>query len=299
MADLDALRKQFVVSGVSFGMKNELAFVRVETLHAKATIYLQGAHLTDWQPAGFEPAIFVSRTSDYLAGKPIRGGIPVVFPWFAGDKKKDRVNGHPGPSHGFVRTQEWTLDTVQLEHHDMRLMFVLGPTAISQSMAFDSFLLAVEFAIGKTLSFTLTVKNLGAQSLKFEEAFHSYYRVVDIHEVSVTGLETTHFIDKTDSMKVKQGEVIRFAGVVDRVYNDVTTPATVEDVAGKRSIRVEKHGSDSTIVWNPAAPLADLGEWDWHEMVAVETGNVGTNTVELAAGETKVMGSTVRVERLV
>src|ERR1700722_4423553 len=110
--DAAALRQQFKVHGVTFDEANELTRVQVATKAATATIYLQGAHLTAWQPAGFEPAILISHKSDFAPGKPIRGGIPIAFPWFATDRRKDRIDGHPGPSHGFARIQDWTLEAV-------------------------------------------------------------------------------------------------------------------------------------------------------------------------------------------
>src|SRR5271155_4454583 len=96
-----------------FGMPGTLAFHQtdsglvyadVTTPQAKAKVYLQGAHLAAWQPAGPQPFIFLSRKSALVPGKPIRGGVPIAFPWFA-----NRHDGKPGPSHGFARIQEWTL----------------------------------------------------------------------------------------------------------------------------------------------------------------------------------------------
>ena len=70
---------------------------------ATAEIYLQGAHVTRWQPAAAEhPVIFLSEKSQFTAGKAIRGGVPLVFPWFA-----ERKGGLPGGMHGFARTLPW------------------------------------------------------------------------------------------------------------------------------------------------------------------------------------------------
>jgi glucose-6-phosphate 1-epimerase len=80
---------------------------------------------------------------------------------------------------------------------------------------------------------------------------------------------------------------------VDRVY--ANTPATVEilDLGFKRSIRIEKSGSASTVVWNPwiekSKRMADFGDDEYPHMVCVESGNVGENTQTLAPGETAVL----------
>ena len=254
-------------------------------------IYLQGAHLTAWQPVGFEPAILLSHKSDFLPGKPIRGGIPIVFPWFATDHKKDRIDSHPGPSHGFARIQDWSLERANRTAGGMALTFTQGPTTVSRSMGYDHFKLSLEFQIGRELKLAMTVTNAGDKPLNFEQAFHTYYEVADIHETSVSGLEPTSFIDKTDELKVKPAahEPIRFAKPTDRVYNNTTASCVIDDKAGGRRITVAKSGSKSTIVWNPFAEMADLGPWDWHEYVAVETGNVGEDAITLAPGAHSVI----------
>ena len=203
----------------------------VTTRHATATIYLQGAHLTAWQPASQEPVIFLSRKSDFLPGKPIRGGIPIAFPWFATDSKPDRIDGHPGPSHGFARLSEWTLSSAVRSGDDAVLTFELGPNDLSRSLGFEHFHLKMVFTIGPTLTLAMTVTNTGDKPLQFEEAFHSYYAVTDIHEVTVTGLEPTSFIDKTDNMKRNPAAnaPLTFTKFTDRVYNNTTATCTIHD----------------------------------------------------------------------
>jgi len=290
-----ALRQRFTVPGLTFDEADGLTRIHVDTPQATATIYLQGAHLTAWQPAGFEPAILLSHNSSFGPGKPIRGGIPVVFPWFAIDSKQDRIDGHPGPMHGFARIQDWSLDKAQRVGDVMELTFTLGPTAMSHSLGYDNFLLSLEFHIGHELGLAITVTNTGAKPLFFEQAFHAYYEIADIHEVSVSGLETTSYIDKNDAFKLNPAahEPIRFTKPNDRVYNNTTATCVIDDKAGARRITVAKSGSHSTIVWNPFAELADLGEWDWHEFVAVETGNVGADAITLGPGAHSTMQAQV------
>src|SRR5215469_3876015 len=131
-----------------FGISGALAFHQIPsglivaditTPAATATIYLQGAHVALWQPKGTQPVLFMSRTSDLEPGKPIRGGVPLAFPWFALDSKQDRVDGQPGPSHGFARIQDWTVSFAAMAGDNLHMIFTLGPTAMSRSMGFDNF----------------------------------------------------------------------------------------------------------------------------------------------------------------
>ena len=141
----------------------------------------------------------------------------------------------------------------------------------------------------------MIVTNTGKEAMSYEEAFHNYWQVADIHEVSLIGLEPTSFIDKTDEMKVKPAEhaQIRFIKTVDRVYNHTTADLMIHDVAGRRKILLHKTGSNTTVVWNPFGPLPDLGEWDWHSMCAVEVANAGDDAITLASGESKTMAQHV------
>ncbi|GGG67570.1 D-hexose-6-phosphate mutarotase [Edaphobacter dinghuensis] len=294
--ELTQLNEHFAIPGVlAFHQTpSGLIYADVTTPHATATIYLQGAHLTAWQPAGEQPVLFLSRKSDFEQGKPIRGGAPIAFPWFA-----NRHDGKAGPSHGFARIQDWTLAFAALAGEDLHLTFTLAPTAMSRELGFDNFRLAYRLVIGRTLTMQLAVANDAATPLVFEEALHTYYAVDDIHEVTVTGLEPTPFIDKTDAMREKPAAhaPLSFTGPTDRVYQNTAVTCVLHDGAGRRRITVAKTNSNTTVVFNPWKAMADMGEDEWHEMLCVETVNAAANTVTLAPGETHAMQAVVSVEK--
>jgi len=294
--ELAQLNEHFAIPGVLafHQIPSGLIYASVTTPHATATIYLQGAHLTAWQPAGEQPVLFLSRESDFLPGKPIRGGVPIAFPWFA-----NRHDGKTGPSHGFARIQDWTLAFAALAGEDLHLTFTLAPTAMSRELGYDNFRLAYRLIIGRTLTMQLAVANDAATPLVFEEALHTYYSVVDVHEVTVTGLEPTPFIDKTDNMREKPAAhaPLAFTGPTDRVYQNTAATCVLHDVAGRRRITVAKTNSDTTVVFNPWKAMPDMSADEWHEMLCVETVNAATNTVTLAPGKTHTMQALISVEK--
>jgi glucose-6-phosphate 1-epimerase len=296
--DLNQLNEHFAIPGVlSFhATASGLAYASVTAPNATATVYLQGAHLSAWQPNGQKPVLFLSRKSDLLPGKPIRGGVPIAFPWFA-----NRHDGKPGPSHGFARVQEWTLAFAAMAGDDLHLTFTLAPTEMSRTFGFDNFRLAYQLTIGRTLTMQLTVANDASTPLVFEEALHTYYAVTDIHEITVTGLEGVTYLDKVDNFKPKvQQGAITITEQTDRVYLNTTGPCIIHDTPGKRRIHIEKTGSSTTVVWNPwengAQKLADLDPTEWHEFVAVETVNAAANTITLAPKATHVVQAHITVE---
>jgi glucose-6-phosphate 1-epimerase len=296
----EALQQRFARSRfLTFDSDHGLTRIHVSTPDCTAMVYLQGAHLAAFQPAGEQPVIFMSSKSDLAPGKALRGGVPVVFPWFAGDKKNDRMDGHPGPSHGFARIQDWSLDSATMDGREAELVFTLGSTELSRRMGFDHFLLTMGFRFGRTLTEELTVRNDGTAPLEFEEAMHAYFHVADIHETTIYGLEGARFIDKVDHFTLKPATLtpLTFDSRTDRVYLDTTGPYRIRDGAAGRTLYVSKQGSQSTITWNNFGPLPDLGEWEWHSYVALETANVDANHIALAPGSSHAMAMMVEVKR--
>jgi glucose-6-phosphate 1-epimerase len=296
--DLKQLNDHFAIPDVlRFDEQHGLIRAIVTTPAASATIYLQGAHLAHWQPAGQRPVLFMSRKSDFAPGKPIRGGVPIAFPWFAIDSKADRYQGKPGPSHGFARIQDWTVSFAALSGNDLHITFTLGPTELSREMGFDHFRLAFDLTIGRSLTMKLAVANDTGKPLVFEEALHTYFFVVDAHEISVTGLEPTSYIDKTDDFKVKPAANAPFTPTqfTDRIYPGTTATCAIHDQLAKRTITIEKQNSDTTVVFNPWRELPDMGPDEWHEMICVETVNAGANAVTLESGKTHIMTAHITI----
>jgi glucose-6-phosphate 1-epimerase len=298
--DLSQLNEHFSLPGVLafHATASGLIYAGITTQHASATVYLQGAHLAAWQPKGQQPAIFVSRKSEFVPGKPIRGGVPIAFPWFAA-----RHDGKTGPSHGFARIQDWTLAFAALAGDDLHLTFTLGPTEMSRSLGYDNFRLAYQLIIGRSLTMQLTVANDAAEPLAFEEALHTYYAVEDVHEVSVSGLEGVTYLDKNDNLQAKQQHgAITITEPTDRVYLNTSSTCILHDIAGKRRVTVAKTGSNTTVVWNPwesgALKLPDLDPTEWHEFVAVETVNAAANAITLAPGARHVIQANISVEEV-
>lgn len=272
--------------------------VHVVAPSATATLYLQGAHLTDWTPAGESPVLWTSTASGYREGTPIRGGVPICFPWF---------DAHPAapaaPAHGFARRVPWELTEATETGEGVELVLTLTDDESTRSGPWPHrFEARLTVRVGRTLGLELRVTNRDTVDLTFEEALHTYLRVGDVATCEVEGLEGAPFVDKADGGAEVGGVPgpVRFAGQVDRIYPDNAAGTVLRDGA-TRSVRVDKRGSSSTIVWNPgeqvAARMADVGEGEWRQMVCVETANVRDAAVSLAPGEVHAMTVTYGVVR--
>lgn len=273
----------------------------ITTPLAEAHIHLHGAHVTHFAPAGNAPLLFVSAFSDYQNGKPIRGGVPVIFPWFG-----PRA-GHPtAPAHGFARTSTWAAESVA-EQPDGAVVIVLrlDPDEASQTAWDHRWVLRHRITVGTSLTMALEIENLGATPFHCEEALHTYFRVSDVRNIEVLGLENAEYLDKADGMRRKRqsADPIQFTAETDRTYVNTSNRCVIADPGLSRRIVIEKSGSQSTIVWNPwiakARAMADFGEDEWPFLVCVETGNVADNTLEIAPANRHVTTTTISLENSV
>lgn len=303
--NLQALSDQFAIPGVLVFSQNEHGLLRanVTTPSCTAEIYLQGAHLTQWQPTGEHPVLFLSERSFFEPGKAIRGGIPLIFPWFGARTPTPDDPRTDGPSHGFARTADWTLAFAALAGDDLHLTLTLGPTDTSRSFGYDQFALVFELTLGIELNLKLTVKNQAANPLHFEEAFHTYFAIGDAQQTSLIGLSDTDYLDKTDNYKKKHQSdpLLKLTGETDRPYLDTLVPVNIDDPVLKRRITIDKAESRSTVVWNPwsalTATIPDMSPSCWLTMVCVETANVATNAITLAPNEQHTMEAHIFVQQ--
>jgi glucose-6-phosphate 1-epimerase len=249
------------------GLGNLPKLVLVADDGAAAEIYLHGAHVAAWRTAGAD-RLFLSATSKFEPGVPIRGGVPVCFPQFA--------NQGPLPMHGLVRTVAWQVDQVGLRA-DGAAQAVLRLEASATTNASWPHAFALDYTVtvhGRVLSLALCVSNTGNEPLSFTGALHTYLRVGDIRATQVQGLQGVHYRDKflgTDDV-VENAAALAIDRPLDRVY--YAAPANLTVVEPGRSTAIRAEGFPDTVVWNPgperAAAFADLEPGGWERMLCVE-----------------------------
>ncbi|MEY4425788.1 MAG: hypothetical protein RL535_86 [Pseudomonadota bacterium] len=272
--------------------------------HATARICLQGGHVLSWQPTTTpEPVIWMSTDAQFAIGKPIRGGIPVCWPWFGAHASDDTL-----PAHGFARTQPWQVKgTRSLDDGSTEISLTMPLTLAMQTMwslaSLNMTQLDMLINVGKTLKIALITRNLGASDIAVTEALHTYLAVSNVAQIELNGLQGTHFHDKAAGWtEGDQAGTISFDQEFDRVYVNTPNRCTIVDTGFKRNIHIAKLGSQSTVVWNPwadrAAQMGDLGEEGWKSFVCVETANALRNAVTVPAGKSHTMAVEYRVENI-
>jgi len=251
---------------------------------ARAEIYLHGAHVTSWIPAGGSEVLFLSPKAEFLSGRPIRGGVPIIFPQFGGLGKL--------PAHGFARTMTWELAETAPDHAILRL----HENESSLSIWPHKFELEYTVRIGGSrLELSLKATNTDNSPFEFTAALHTYLRVNDLRHSAVGGLKGLWFVDRTNPsvgivrQAVQKDEQLDFPGEVDRLYFEVVHP--VQLIQNKQRINIEKSGFADVVVWNPGrekcAASKDMQPDSYLEFVCVEAAAV-KKPIKLRQGESWV-----------
>ena len=204
-------------------------------------VFDHGAHAWAYQPDGQAPVLWLSAESGFADGAAIRGGVPVIFPWFGAGVDGDRT-----PLHGFVRLQAWHLaDIKDTIDRDGRLIVEY---ALDDAMTADSgypgeyeATMRVKFT-PEYLGLALEVTNNGEEPLTFDNALHTYLAVGDVREISISGLDGAPYLDKVagTSGVLQEGDVT-ITAETDLVY-DSTGEVFLTDPVWVRTLVVSKSG---------------------------------------------------------
>jgi len=262
--------------------QGELPMIELSTPWSTAEIYQLGAQVTRFKKNDEPPLLFLSQCSRFVEGQPIRGGIPVIFPWFGPREGLGQ--------HGFARVNAWDLkEIVPAPDGSVSVRFRLPDCP--EASAFPPFTADYLVTVNQALTLQLIIANQSKDAeFTFENCLHTYFDVGDVTAISISGLKGVSYLDKVASFleKTETSDAIRIASEVDRIYQNTTGTVEVLDPRLGRRIRVEKQSSASTVVWNPwiakSRQMPDFGDEEYERMICVESGNVGSNSISLPPG---------------
>ncbi|HNY91981.1 MAG TPA: D-hexose-6-phosphate mutarotase [bacterium] len=267
----------------TFSGKGGLPMLEITNRAAKALISLYGGQVLSWQPLGEEQVLFISAKSWFEAGKAIRGGVPVCWPWFG-----PHPSGGGLPMHGFARLQEWRLQHVtSTQANETSAVLELEDSPATLALWPYPFQLRLQVDVGAHLRIALTMTNRDTEEVEITAALHSYFQLGEAELVHITGLDDTFYIDtlQQERTTLQQGQ-IRIDREINRIYLETGSSCTIYDPVLARQIVVKKEGSRSTVVWNPwqerSRAFQDLGGEEYKRFVCIEAGNVRQDRILLA-----------------
>jgi glucose-6-phosphate 1-epimerase len=249
------------------------------------TINLLGATIVSWRVNNQEQ-LFVSKRSVFDGKKPIRGGIPFVFPVFGSSTIQ--------PQHGFARISRWQLEKSpeRLPSGDIDAVFSLTDTDFTRQMWNCEFRVSYRLILReKELHMNIHVYNPSKEiPFQFQLLLHTYFKCPDVRRCQVTGLHGCTFIDKTREPPNSYQEcrdVVMIGEHTDRVYTNTPPEHIITNVVSGRKMRVQKYNFPDTVIWNPwvdkAKEIPDFGDDEYPNMICVKSGNV-TSGVTLMPG---------------
>jgi D-hexose-6-phosphate mutarotase len=271
---------------------NGFKYLEIENSSATAKVALQGGHLFHYQVHGQEPLLWLSEKSYFETGKAIRGGVPICWPWFGKHSSNSAL-----PQHGFARTSEFTLLEVnEKDTSCTELTLQLESSAASFALWPYHFQLQLHISIGQSLTIALTTSNCGSSDFTISSALHTYYMVSEIGNTSIKGLDGLKYRNFLTSTCAKQDGLLIINEEVDRVYDGINTPLTLNDL--NRSIQISSMGSSSAVIWNPwkdkSRQINDMADDAYKTMLCIETAIVGNDSRKILAGSQHILKATIR-----
>lgn len=275
---------------VSIKERGGLHYLDISNKSAQAQIALQGAHLFHFQIKGKRPLLWLSESSYFEKGKPIRGGVPICWPWFGAHKRNKSL-----PNHGFARTSFWEhAKTQERDEQETKVTLVLKSSQESLKLWPYEFELTLDVTVGQKLTLSLTSKNSDAKPFCITQALHSYFSISDISKVCIEGLEKKHYYNKVDGSyeNIQEGRLY-FTQETDRVYKDISSPLRLIDK--EQTISLCSEGSRTAVIWNPgeelAKKMADLS--DYRSMLCIESANALDDEIVIQPGKSHTITAVV------
>ncbi len=264
--------------------------IKLRNSVAECQISLWGGNLLSYHPRGEEHDIFwLGELNKFDNIQAIRGGIPVCWPRFA----EEELNNHL-PRHGFARLSMWTLQNVSVDDTQIEAELSLTPEA-QYNLNLSA---KVLIKITDKLTYTLETTNNGNTSFAFSEALHAYFNVSNVEDIEIKGLAGHRYKNSLTGNMAVQDNNLKIAGEVDRIFWEQTEPLEIIDKGYNRVIKIEKSGSNTTVVWNPNKDLAEMSPNQYKQFVCVEPSNVGESHVCLQPHHTHQLTTTISVDKL-
>ena len=304
------------IEGIHIELHKELIAVAVNNSAAKALIFLQGGQVAEYQAHGHSKTLWLSSSNRYQQGQPLRGGIPISWPWFGQLAQNPKAitaqfdAAAQPPAHGFARNNLWQLDSITpVSNSQTQLKLSYELAAEQQALWPYASRLELTITVGEQLELNLAVTNTGSKPFSYSSALHSYYAVGDISRCQVSGLEEQRYIDKLDHEQVKtQQGLLSISTETDRIYQhsrlqqkELPTIRLIDKEQQQQTL-IHSSGSHSTVVWNPwrnkAQHLNNFADDDYQQMLCIETANVGDDIVTLAPRQSRQLQLVIKPQPL-
>lgn len=250
-----------------FGHLTDLPCIRLQFGEASAVISLYGAQVLSYQPIPGKNILWLSPLAQWHNEMPIRGGVPVCWPWFGPVDARLNPQQQPLPNHGVVRTQLWQLTGQSATADSVSVTLAI---TISE-LPYHSYETTLQLQL--TLSDSLAISLVCNSAIAQQAALHSYFSVANIDKTLVQPLPLQYQDKVSASDQNSDTPVATINTEVDRIYAKPAAKLHLE--TGAQQLEIGQSGQDATIVWNPwqdkSRNTKDLADDSYMEFICVET----------------------------
>jgi len=243
--------------------------IEIQHPSCHARIALQGAQLLEWTPHGCDHSLLWCTPDQYFQpGRAIRGGVPICWPWF---------NKQGQPSHGFARTERWSLCAQETLSDRVIVTLELKDSEHTREIWPHPFHLRLTLSLGHECQIDLNIDCQAAST----GALHTYLNVGDVQNTQVSGLGLEYF-DSLTQQNIQidsiDAPVLKINQAVDRIYTAPLPLSIVRSPLFPSAIEVEHQHHQEVVIWNPwqegAQALSDMNTDDFQKMLCVETASI-------------------------
>lgn len=237
--------------------------LEVYALHAQgacAIVSRFGAQVLAYRTAAGREVLFTSALAPFDRSRPIRGGIPVCWPWFGPAAQ---------PQHGWGRIRDWELAAADADAGAAGLTLRLAEPGGASAQ--------VRIELGSELWVALTHLGDPAAGPPVTAALHSYLRTPEAGATRVRGLPAGTQIPAAARNAAEPGAFAFPAAGIDAA---LALPGGIQDIrlavaAGERDCATIAAACSDVVLWNPGGPLGDTTEHAHRGFVCVEPARLG------------------------
>ncbi len=220
---------------------------KLENQHGCVQFTTYGGQVLSYLPAGGAEVLWclpeAALQQAYAADKPLRGGIPLCWPWF---------RQHPAhaaaPQHGYGRVREWQLLAHTPNHATLRLELDGTDTAFPYRARAD-----LSIKLAETLTLSLVTTNLGDEAFPLTQALHTYLKVGDLQQGFIDGLQglPRWHLGRAEVLPALQDFLPVNTPTEDRFGPAALGKMTWHDQALQRQLITTPHHATHAVVWQP------------------------------------------------
>lgn len=262
-----------------FAQLNDLPCLKLQYGKACVVVSLYGGQVLSYQPTPGQELLWLSDKAQWQNDAAIRGGVPVCWPWFGPASGNINPQQQPLPNHGLVRNRLW-----QIQHSESSA----AATSVNLSIAVNDLpeslwpANAETHPVNLTLTLILSANQLTMQlscdtPLFQQAALHSYFRINNLEQTTVSGL-SQHYFDKVSNTEhYNQDNKVGFSAETDRIYHKTGSQLYLAD--DKQQLTINQQGHDASVIWNPwqqkSRELPDMADHGFTKFVCVESASLG------------------------